>query len=196
MSRRSTPGRGFTLIELMIVVAIIGILAVLAVYAVRKYVTHTKTAEAVNSLGEMAKDETAAYEKEAMPGATLPPGTTAGLARVLCASPSVAVPASPGKIQGQKYQSSQAAGIDWNADAATTGKGFACLKFAMDAPQYYQYSFTTASPGNVAGNTWMGTAVGDLNGDGVLSTTSLSGVIQPSMTFSVAPNLVFSNPDE
>ena len=66
----------------------------------------------------------------------------------------------------------------------------------MDAPQYYQYSFTTTSPGNVAGNTWVGSAVGDLNGDGVLSTTSLSGVIQPSMTFSVAPNLVFSNPDE
>ena len=180
----------------MIVVAIIGILAVLAVYAVRKYVTHTKTAEAANSLGQMAKDETAAFERESMAGSALPPASVAGDARVLCASPSVSVPGSAGAIKGQKYQSSQATGVDWSADQATAGKGFACLKFAMDAPQYYMYNFTTTPPGTIAGNTWKATAMGDLNGDGLLSTTELDGVIQPSMTFSVAPNLIFSNPDE
>jgi type IV pilus assembly protein PilA len=179
----------------MIVVAIIGILAVLAVYAVRKYVTHAKTAEAINSLGQMGKDETAAFEKEAMPGSTLSPGSVAGLSRALCTSPSTPVPGSAGKIQGQKYQSDQTNGKDWNADVATPGKGFACLNFAMDAPQYYQYNFITAN-GTAAGGTWEGTAVGDLNGDGVLSTTEIFGVIQTTMTFSIAPNLVFTNPDE
>jgi len=196
MSRCAGRRRGFTLIELMIVVAIIGILAVLAVYAVRKYVTHTKTAEAVNSLGQMGKDETAAFERESMAGLALPPTSVAGDSRVLCASPSVSVPATAGSIKGQKYQSSQAALTDWNADSATPGMGFACLKFAMDAPQYYMYNFTTAPPGKAAGNTWKAFAMGDLNGDGVVSTTELDGVIQTSMTFSLAPNLIFSNPDE
>jgi type IV pilus assembly protein PilA len=195
MSRRSERRRGFTLIELMIVVAIIGILAVLAVYAVRKYVTHAKTAEAVNSLGQMGKDETAAFERESMAGLTLGPASTAGDSRVLCASSSVSVPSSKGKIAGEKYQSSQAAGADWNADVATPGKGFACLRFTMDAPQYYMYNFITTG-GSAAQDTWKATAMGDLNGDGVLSTTELDGVIQSSMTFSLAPNLIFSNPDE
>ena len=40
----------------MIVVAIVGILAVLAVYGVRKYIANSKTTEARNALGQIAKD--------------------------------------------------------------------------------------------------------------------------------------------
>jgi type IV pilus assembly protein PilA len=195
MARRSVRRRGFTLIELMIVVAIIGVLAVLAIYAVRKYVTHTKTSEAVNSLGQMGKDQTAAFEKETMAGLALAPGSGAGLSRALCVTPSASVPSSAGKIKGQKYQSDQTAGKDWNADEATQGKGFACMRFAMDAPQYYMYNFTTTN-GTVAAGTWAGVANGDLNGDGNLSTFELDGVIQTTMTFSLAPNMTVTNPDE
>lgn len=61
MARRAQIG--FTLIELMIVVAIIGVLAVVAGTAYRKYMDSGRTAEAMSMLGEIrAKEE--AYRAE------------------------------------------------------------------------------------------------------------------------------------
>jgi prepilin-type N-terminal cleavage/methylation domain-containing protein len=55
--------RGFTLIELMIVVVIVGVLGSVAVYAYRKQVNRAREAEVMAMLGEMrAKEE--AYKTE------------------------------------------------------------------------------------------------------------------------------------
>jgi prepilin-type N-terminal cleavage/methylation domain-containing protein len=59
--------RGFTLVELMTVVAIIGVLATLSTYGVRKYLLHAKKAEAssmltqIRAAEEAYRDETFQY---------------------------------------------------------------------------------------------------------------------------------------
>ncbi len=55
---------GFTLIELMIVVAILGILAALAIPAFVGYVRRSKTAEATGNLNELFKSSASYYNQE------------------------------------------------------------------------------------------------------------------------------------
>jgi type IV pilus assembly protein PilA len=181
--------RGFTLVELMIVVAIIGILAALAIYGVTKYVKNAKTAEAREALGRMGKDANAVYERESMTSAVMNLGASTGISRRLCASTTNKVPVSIPKAQ--KYQSKPS---EWGGSATA---GWQCLKFSMNDPQYFQYDYQATNP--TADGSFSCLAHADLDGDGASSTFFMAGAVKSDgkkKAAVLAPNIGEINPEE
>ena len=183
MLRRIRKSRAFTLVELMIVVAIVGLLAALAIYGVRKYMTNSKTTEARNALGQVSKGAQGAWDREMMNGSTLTPGNSVGSARRLCPA---AAPIPTAVPAGEKYQSSEG---EWDADA-----GWQCLRFSMRGPQYYQYEYTAPTTTSFAA-----IARGDLDGDTDTSVFQIQGNVVVNgndSTLTVSPAIIEDKPDE
>ncbi len=120
--------KGFTLIELMIVVAIIGILAAVAIPGFMTYIKNSKTSEAKTNLDAIKKGALAYYEAEHYG----PNGMTAHSKQYPYSNSTlIKVGAQPtAKTVGQK-QSPVGAGFGDMAD----------LSFKLTSPFYYSYAY-------------------------------------------------------
>jgi type IV pilus assembly protein PilA len=161
---------GFTLIELMIVVAILGILAAIAIPAFVQYVRRSKSTEAVTNIDNMFKLAASYYnptERQTASGVDQ-------VQNVFCTVPNANSKTTPiaTKTQG-----------DYTTDPGFGPQG---INFSAGFTYYRYYIWSTPGavcnnlPNPTAGLVYNLQAQGDLDGDSILSTFEQSTTANPN----------------
>jgi prepilin-type N-terminal cleavage/methylation domain-containing protein len=158
--------RGFTLVELMIVVAIIGILAAIAIPSFMDYIKRSKKSEAVLQLNKIGKNAKRLYSETSSYTTPLVEELPHNAAEVpgCCGNPNNHCPADP--------------------KAFVDSDGWKALDFQIDEPSLFVYNYS----GEAA--TFVATATGDLDCDGTPITYSLKGTAvggNPATTLTEPP---------
>ncbi len=159
--RKRSNNAGFTLVELMISVAIVGILASLATPMLVKYIKKAKTTEAREMLQKIAAGARVYYmDAQTTPGSIVPlpsqfPTSESATPALACCL-----------AGGQRCAPEQ---LQWSTPA------WVGLQFSVDDPHYYQYEFVSA--GTSIASTFTAIAYGDLDCDGNLSTFMIQAQI-------------------
>ncbi len=148
---RTNQKTGFTLIELMIVVAILGLLAAMAVPAFNRYLRRSRTSEADMNLRRLYDGAVVYFNFEY----TDPSGTT---------YPGREFPGTIGPTPALNViGSTKVRTTSWSSEPT-----WDALNFSLSDPHYFAYQFNSSGTDNQAQFT--ASAFGDLDGDAIYST--------------------------
>ncbi len=183
---------GFTLIELMIVVAIIGILAAIAIPAFINYVKRSKTSEAPANLKALFTGASGLYNRGRSAQALIARGAATANSTRCHTNGTISTTDLGGMASDQKHT------LNWpaNASANATSDGFSALSWQVSDPLYYVYNVVSMGTGMqsvssgvncgdstaVGGQIYAFQANGDLDGDGTQSLFELAAGVDQGNT--------------
>ena len=162
--------KGFTLIELMIVVAIIGILAAVAVPGFMKYIKDSKTSEAKSNLKAIAEGASSFYQTEH----TLKDGTvyTRQFPNSTHCKSATSIDNSC-KAFNNAPDDIKPAGT--KTTLTLTDEPWKSLNFAVTAPVYYTYSYKGAASTDSVASKFEAQAAAKLDSANVDSCFTMDG---------------------
>ncbi len=170
--------KGFTLIELMIVVVILGVLAAVAVPAFIKYIRRAKTSEAEDKISEMYRSAVAYFTADQVDrgtgGASIPPQFPNSVAL----SPLGACTACAASSDG-RCQPNGAGDGAYVPNTVWGNRSWIALNFAITDPHYFVYQFdaTNLDVDRGVGSQFTARAQADLDQDGNCSTFERAGIV-------------------